>query len=99
MQCTFEDGLLRVEPSDAEGRRPHHDGAVAGVPERPGQPRDRAGDAGATGRTLVHDWMYELRLFALEQLSGMHADLFLCDPHRIIVTGARKLRGPHARQP
>jgi UDP-N-acetylglucosamine 1-carboxyvinyltransferase len=47
----------------------------------------------AEGRTLVHDWMYELRLFALEQLSGMTADLFLCDPHRIIVTGPRKLRG------
>jgi len=47
----------------------------------------------AEGRTLVHDWMYELRLFALEQLSGMAADLFLCDPHRIIVTGPRRLRG------
>src|SRR5665213_3645434 len=45
------------------------------------------------GQTLVHDWLYELRLFALEQLSGMGADLFLCDPHRIIVTGPKKLRG------
>jgi UDP-N-acetylglucosamine 1-carboxyvinyltransferase len=47
----------------------------------------------AEGQTLVHDWLYELRLFALEQLSGMNADLFLCDPHRIIVTGPRRLRG------
>ncbi len=47
----------------------------------------------AEGQTLVHEWMYELRLFALEQLSGMSADLFLCDPHRIIVTGPKKLRG------
>lgn len=47
----------------------------------------------AEGRTLVHDWLYELRLFALEQLSGMRADLFLCDPHRIIVTGPTALRG------
>ena len=47
----------------------------------------------AEGRTLVHDWLYELRLFALEQMSGMGADLFLCDPHRLIVTGPRKLRG------
>jgi UDP-N-acetylglucosamine 1-carboxyvinyltransferase len=47
----------------------------------------------AEGRTLVHDWLYELRLFALEQMSGMSADLFLCDPHRLIVTGPRKLRG------
>ena len=47
----------------------------------------------AEGRTLVHDWLYELRLFALEQLSAMHADLFLCDSHRMIVTGPTKLRG------
>jgi UDP-N-acetylglucosamine 1-carboxyvinyltransferase len=47
----------------------------------------------AEGRTLVHDWMYELRLFALEQMSGMGADLFLADAHRIIVNGPTKLRG------
>jgi UDP-N-acetylglucosamine 1-carboxyvinyltransferase len=47
----------------------------------------------ADGRTLVHDWLYELRLFALEQLSTMRAGLFLCDPHRIIVSGPTKLRG------
>jgi UDP-N-acetylglucosamine 1-carboxyvinyltransferase len=47
----------------------------------------------AEGRTLVHDWLYELRLFALEQMSAMSADLFLCDPHRIIVTGPSRLRG------
>jgi UDP-N-acetylglucosamine 1-carboxyvinyltransferase len=47
----------------------------------------------AEGETLIHDWMYELRLFALEQLSGMRADLFLCDPHRIVVSGPRPLRG------
>lgn len=47
----------------------------------------------AAGRTLLHDWMYELRLFALEQLSAMRADLFLCDSHRIIVTGPTPLRG------
>jgi UDP-N-acetylglucosamine 1-carboxyvinyltransferase len=47
----------------------------------------------ADGATLVHDWLYELRLFALEQMSGMGADLFLCDPHRIIVTGPARLRG------
>ncbi len=50
----------------------------------------------AEGRTLVHDWMYELRLFALEQLSGMGADLFLADAHRIIVSGPTKLRGGRA---
>jgi UDP-N-acetylglucosamine 1-carboxyvinyltransferase len=47
----------------------------------------------AEGRTLIHDWMYELRLFALEQLSGMRADIFLCDSHRMVVTGPTPLRG------
>jgi UDP-N-acetylglucosamine 1-carboxyvinyltransferase len=47
----------------------------------------------AAGATLVHDWLYELRLYSLEQVSAMGADLFLCDPHRVIVTGPRQLRG------
>ena len=47
----------------------------------------------ASGATLIHDWLYELRLFALDQLSGMGADLFLCDPHRILINGPRRLRG------
>ncbi len=47
----------------------------------------------ASGATLIHDWLYELRLFALDQLSGMDADLFLCDPHRILINGPRRLRG------
>lgn len=47
----------------------------------------------AQGSTLVHDWMYELRLFALEQLSGMGANLFLCDSHRMIVNGPSRLKG------
>ena len=92
VQCTFEDGLLRVEPSKlrAAGR------ITTGL--WPGFPSDLVSlvtvlATQAEGRTLVHDWMYELRLFALEQLSGMSADLFLCDSHRMIVTGPRKLRG------
>jgi UDP-N-acetylglucosamine 1-carboxyvinyltransferase len=92
VQCTFEAGLLRVEPSvlKAAGR------ITTGL--WPGFPSDLVSlvtvlATQAEGRTLVHDWMYELRLFALEQLSGMHGDLFLCDPHRIIVTGPRKLHG------
>jgi UDP-N-acetylglucosamine 1-carboxyvinyltransferase len=92
VQCTFEDGLLRVEPSrlKAAGR------ITTGL--WPGFPSDLVSlvtvlATQAEGRTLVHDWMYELRLFALEQLSGMHGDLFLCDSHRMIVTGPRKLHG------
>jgi UDP-N-acetylglucosamine 1-carboxyvinyltransferase len=90
--CTMDGELFRVEASrlKAAGR------ITTGL--WPGFPSDLVSlvtvlATQAEGQTLVHDWMYELRLFALEQLSGMSADLFLCDPHRIIVTGPKRLRG------
>jgi UDP-N-acetylglucosamine 1-carboxyvinyltransferase len=92
IQCSIDGDLFRVEASHlhAAGR------ITTGL--WPGFPSDLVSlvtvlATQAEGRTLVHDWLYELRLFALEQLSGMSADLFLCDPHRIIVTGPRALRG------
>ncbi|MGE3511809.1 MAG: UDP-N-acetylglucosamine 1-carboxyvinyltransferase, partial [Vicinamibacterales bacterium] len=92
IQCRSTGDVFRVEQSApvAAGR------IVTGL--WPGFPSDLVSlvtvlATQAEGRTLVHDWMYELRLFALEQLSGMRADLFLCDPHRIIVTGPRRLKG------
>ena len=92
VRCGMNGDVFRVDPSKpkAAGR------ITTGL--WPGFPSDLVSlvtvlATQAEGRTLIHDWMYELRLFALEQLSGMSADLFLCDPHRIIVTGARQLRG------
>jgi UDP-N-acetylglucosamine 1-carboxyvinyltransferase len=92
IECTLSSDVFRVERSTpiAAGR------ITTGL--WPGFPSDLVSlftvlATQAEGQTLVHDWLYELRLFALEQLSGMGADLFLCDPHRIIVTGPRKLRG------
>jgi len=92
VECGMHGDVFRVEQSSplAAGR------IVTGL--WPGFPSDLVSlvtvlATQAEGRTLVHDWLYELRLFALEQLSGMRADLFLCDPHRIIATGPRPLRG------
>jgi UDP-N-acetylglucosamine 1-carboxyvinyltransferase len=92
IQCAMHGDIFRVEQS-----RPRAAGRVT-TGLWPGFPSDLVSlvtvlATQADGRTLVHDWLYELRLFALEQLSGMSADLFLCDPHRIIVTGPSKLRG------
>jgi UDP-N-acetylglucosamine 1-carboxyvinyltransferase len=92
VRCELGDETLRVGAStlEAAGR------VTTGT--WPGFPSDMVSlvtvlAAHARGSTLVHDWLYELRVFALEQLSGMGADLFLCDPHRIVVTGPRRLRG------
>jgi UDP-N-acetylglucosamine 1-carboxyvinyltransferase len=92
IQCTIEESLFRIENSKLHGA-----GRIT-TSLWPGFPSDLVSlvtvlATQAQGSTLVHDWLYELRLFALEQMSGMSADLFLCDPHRIIVTGPRRLRG------
>jgi UDP-N-acetylglucosamine 1-carboxyvinyltransferase len=92
VECRVDEETFRVERS-----RPLAAGRIT-TGLWPGFPSDLVSlvtvlATQAEGRTLVHDWLYELRLFALEQLSAMSADLFLCDPHRIIVTGPRRLRG------
>lgn len=47
----------------------------------------------ATGVSLVHDWMYDRRLFYIDELLKMGADITLCDPHRALVYGPTKLVG------
>jgi len=92
VQCGMRDGTFEVKPSRPKAVRRITTGLW------PAFPSDLISlvtvlATQAEGRTLVHDWMYELRLFALEQMSGMGADLFLADAHRIIVTGPTQLRG------
>jgi UDP-N-acetylglucosamine 1-carboxyvinyltransferase len=92
VDCGVRDGVFHVRPSRPTAVRR----IVTGL--WPSFPSDLVSlvtvlATQADGRTLVHDWMYELRLFALEQMSGMGADLFLADAHRLIVTGPTKLRG------
>lgn len=90
--CGMEDGAFIVRPSKPKAVKRIATGLW------PSFPSDLVSlvtvlATQAEGRTLVHDWMYELRLFALEQMSGMGADLFLADAHRIIVNGPTRLRG------
>jgi UDP-N-acetylglucosamine 1-carboxyvinyltransferase len=92
LNCSYDNDTLVVRPSRLRAVRRITTGLW------PGFPSDLVSlvtvlATQAEGRTLVHDWLYELRLFALEQMSAMRADLFLCDPHRIIVSGPTRLRG------
>jgi UDP-N-acetylglucosamine 1-carboxyvinyltransferase len=53
----------------------------------------------AEGSILVHEWMFENRLVFTDKLILMGADIVLCDPHRVIVTGPRRLRGERVESP
>ncbi len=53
----------------------------------------------AEGSILVHEWMFENRLVFTDKLILMGADIVLCDPHRAIITGPRRLRGERVESP
>ncbi len=53
----------------------------------------------ATGTTLCHDWMFESRMFFVDKLIAMGADITLCDPHRALVSGPAELKGQNLSSP
>jgi UDP-N-acetylglucosamine 1-carboxyvinyltransferase len=45
------------------------------------------------GTVLIHEKMFESRLFFVDRLIGMGAKIVLCDPHRAVVVGPSQLYG------
>jgi UDP-N-acetylglucosamine 1-carboxyvinyltransferase len=53
----------------------------------------------AEGESLVHETVYEGRLFYTESLNRMGAKIHMFDPHRILVHGATELHGHTLESP
>jgi UDP-N-acetylglucosamine 1-carboxyvinyltransferase len=51
------------------------------------------------GLVLIHEKMFESRLFFVDKLVGMGAKIVLCDPHRALVAGPSRLRGGSVDSP
>ena len=51
------------------------------------------------GSVLIHEHLYESRLFFVDKLIGMGAQIVLCDPHRCVVHGVSRLRGESIQSP
>ncbi len=47
----------------------------------------------ARGTVLIHEKMFESRLFFVDRLIAMGAKIVLCDPHRAVVVGPAQLYG------
>lgn len=47
----------------------------------------------ARGTVLIHEKMFESRLYFVDRLVGMGARIVLCDPHRAVVVGPAQLYG------
>lgn len=93
------------------GTEPHHvrDDAYGHVPKLddgpwPAFPADLTSIAivAATqchGTVLVHEKMFESRMFFTDKLVGLGASIILCDPHRAVVVGPTRLRGGVVESP
>jgi len=51
------------------------------------------------GSVLFHDWMYPSRMFFIDKLVSIGAQIVLCDPHRCIVQGPTTLYGEKMESP
>jgi UDP-N-acetylglucosamine 1-carboxyvinyltransferase len=52
-----------------------------------------------TGTVLVHEKMFESRLYFVDKLIMMGARIILCDPHRCVVQGPSPLHGDEVESP
>jgi UDP-N-acetylglucosamine 1-carboxyvinyltransferase len=51
------------------------------------------------GSVIIHEKMFENRLFFTDKLQLMGAAITICDPHRALVVGPRRLRGERLESP
>ena len=53
----------------------------------------------ARGTVLIHEKMYDGRLYFVDKLVAMGAQVILCDPHRAVVVGPSQLTGQQITSP
>jgi UDP-N-acetylglucosamine 1-carboxyvinyltransferase len=51
------------------------------------------------GTVLIHEKMFESRMYFTDKLVGMGASIILCDPHRAVVVGPTRLQGGVVESP
>jgi len=106
VEVTVEGNALLVPGEQALEIRDDRGGAIPKVDDAPwpGFPSDLSSIAlvlatQARGTVLIHEKMFENRLFFVDRLTAMGARIVLCDPHRAIVTGPTELVGETITSP
>jgi UDP-N-acetylglucosamine 1-carboxyvinyltransferase len=97
---------LVVERDQALRIKPDFGGAVPKIADQPWPafPSDLMSIALVTatqaeGTIIIHERMYESRLYFVDKLAAMGAQIILCDPHRAVVVGPRRLVGQQVSSP
>jgi len=101
-----EGGHLRVPGRQRLEVVPDFRGAIPTVASSPwpGFPADLTSvalvvAALSSGNVLIHEKMYESRLYFVDQLLEMGAKIVVCDPHRAVVMGPSRLHGARVSSP
>jgi UDP-N-acetylglucosamine 1-carboxyvinyltransferase len=102
----FDDGDLVIEDGQELCVQPDVGGAVAKIDDAPWPafPADLMSIAlvvatQARGTVLIHEKMFESRLYFVDKLISMGAQIILCDPHRCVVVGPSRLTGQELTSP
>ena len=97
---------LVIEEEQALRIKPDFGGAVPKIDDAPWPafPPDLMSIAVVTatqaqGTVIIHEKMYESRLFFVDKLIAMGAQIILCDPHRAVVVGPSRLSGQPVSSP
>lgn len=103
---TIDGDALSVHPGQAMRVVPDSGGQIPKIDDAPwpGFPPDLTSimtvvATQVEGTILVHEKMFESRMFWVDKLIGMGARIVLCDPHRAVVSGPARLRGDSLTSP
>jgi UDP-N-acetylglucosamine 1-carboxyvinyltransferase len=106
VETEIEGRRLRVPPDQELVVQEDLHGAIPKVDDAtwPGFPADLTSIAlvlatQARGTVLVHEKLFESRLFFVDRLIAMGARVVLCDPHRAVVVGPSRLHGATMASP
>lgn len=106
VEFQIADGLLRVPSGQRLTVDYERYGSIPRIHDAPwpGFPADLSSIAVvlaccAEGTAMIHEWMFESRLYWVDGLISMGARITQCDPHRVLVNGGQPLRGTVLHSP
>ena len=106
IECSVEGPDLRVHGADDHLIQQDAFGHVPKIDDGPWPafPADLTSIALVTatqcqGTVLVHEKMFESRMYFTDKLVGLGASIILCDPHRAVVVGPSPLMGGSMESP
>lgn len=106
IDCVPRDGGIHVAPDQSLEIRPDIGSQIPSIGDGPWPafPADLTSIAlvvatQCRGTVLIHEKMFESRMYFADKVIAMGASVVVCDPHRAVVVGPARLRGGTVESP